>query len=154
MAVTENFEPTLKFILNAEGGYTVDHAGPTQMGLTLRLMKALRLDLDHDGDVDGADVRLVTVDVVRQAFKKEFWDRVGADKLPAGIDLQAADFAYNAGPMAASQMLYNPLDPILIRERRIAFYESLCKRNPAKYAKYRHGWINRAMGAYEAAMRL
>jgi lysozyme family protein len=149
----ENFEPTLTFILKAEGGYTVDHAGATQMGVTIRLIRALKLDLDHDGDTDNDDVKLVDADVVRRVFRKEFWDRIGADKLPPGIDLQAADFAYNAGPLAATKILYNNCDPILYRERRIAFYERLCVRDSKKYGKYLRGWTNRAMAAYEAAMK-
>jgi len=152
--VKENFEATLKFVLEAEGGYTVDHAGATQMGITIGLMKALKLDLDGDGDTDADDVKLVNADTVRQIFRKEFWNRVNADNLPGSIDLQAADFAYNAGPIAAANILYGNLDPALYRERRIAFYESLCARNPGKYLKYRNGWINRAMAAYEAAVQL
>jgi lysozyme family protein len=150
----ENFEPTLTFILKAEGGYTVDHAGATQMGVTIGLMRALKLDLNYDGNIDEHDVKLVNADVVRDVFKKEYWRRVKADSLPAGVDLQAADFAYNAGPMAATTILYGSVDPVLYRERRIAFYERLCKRNPSKYSKYLRGWINRAMAAYDAAVKL
>ena len=150
----ENFEPTLRFILKAEGGRGNDTGGPTNHGLTLKLMKALRLDLDHDGDVDEADLILVDASVVEAAFRKEFWSRVGADNFPAGLDLQAADFAYNAGPLAAANIMYGNPDLVLYRERRIAFYDRLCTRNPAKYEKYRHGWTNRAMAAYEAAVKL
>lgn len=150
----ENFEATLKFILEAEGGYTVDHAGATQMGLTIGLMKALKLDLDGDGDVDADDVKLVTADTVRQVFRKEFWNRVKADALPAGLDLQAADFAYNAGPRAATTIMYGSPNLVFYRERRIAFYEALCTRNPKKYLKFRDGWLTRAMDAYEAAVKL
>jgi lysozyme family protein len=151
----QNLEASFLFTLKAEGGYCVDHAGATKCGVTIGMMKVLKMDLDHDGDIDDADVRLVDADIARKVFRKEFWDRIGADNLPAGIDLQAADFAYNAGPMAATTMLRgNTPDLATYRQRRIAFYEGLCMRNPDKYEKYRKGWLSRAEQAYREAMKL
>ncbi len=149
----ENFEPTVRFILKEEGGYVTDHAGATNMGLTVGLMRALNLDLDQDGDVDEKDVRLVDADLVRSVIRTRFWEPLGGDALPAGIDLVACDFAYNAGPGAAKRLLPQA-DPAVLTLDRQLHYWKLREANPAKYAKYFDGWIGRSLRAWQKAREL
>jgi lysozyme family protein len=149
----KNFEPTLKFILREEGGYTVDHAGATQMGLTIGLMQKLGLDLDHDGDVDEADVKLVDADLVRRVFREQFWGPVGADILASGLDMVAADFCYNAGPQRAKCLLVHQ-DIRDYTLRRMQYYQALAEKNPQKYGKYLKGWLLRALKAWQAGVDL
>jgi lysozyme family protein len=78
--------------LKATGGVT------SKWGITLSTARRLGLDLDGDGDVDIDDLGLVTEEVVEDVFRKIAWDAVGADDLPGGIDLIAADIAYNSFP--------------------------------------------------------
>ena len=50
-------------IIAREGGYVndpYDPGGATKFGVTIHTMRALGLDLDDSGDVDAADVRLLT----------------------------------------------------------------------------------------------
>jgi lysozyme family protein len=149
----DNFEATVRFILNEEGGYVVDHAGATKMGLTIGLMKALKLDLDHDGDVDADDVKLVDAELARKVFREYFWTPLGGDGLPPGLDLIACDFAYNAGPQKAKNLLVNK-DIAVYTLRRQLYYRKLREENPAKYAKYFDGWISRTLRAWLKALEL
>jgi len=149
----DNFEPTIEFILKEEGGYVVDHAGATKMGLTIGLMKALGLDLDHDGDVDAGDVKLVDRAVVLRVFRGQFWNQIGADDLPAGIDLIACDFGYNAGPKAATSLLIYD-DIAVYTLRRQMYYWNLRCKNPRKYKDDFDGWIGRSLRAWQRASEL
>lgn len=141
----DNFDLILRWILEAEGGFAnseYDSGGPTQYGLSLRLMKMLKMDLDNDGDVDINDVRLVNVDIVRAVFIKEFWSKIDGDNLPGGIDLQAADFAFTSGPgRAKSLLIYKNNDTFFAW--RIRFYYAISRtgKNKANWG----GWASRAV---------
>lgn len=96
------FERRLRFVLLKEGGF-VDHradpGGATNHGISLRyaVSKGRVLDLDHDGDVDAADIRLITPAVAADLYRKDFWRPVRGDELPAPLDLVLFDAAVNCG---------------------------------------------------------
>lgn len=87
-----------------EGGY-VDHpddpGGATNMGITIHTMKALKLDLDNDGDIDKDDVRQVTKKVASNIYKKNYWEPIEGDRAPSGLDAVLLDAAVNSGPRAS-----------------------------------------------------
>lgn len=100
-----NFARSLKAVLVHEGGY-VDHprdpGGATNLGITIGTAKANRMDLDGDGDVDKADVRLIKPADAGPVYKARYWDAVRGDDLPAGVDYAIFDFAVNSGPARAA----------------------------------------------------
>lgn len=103
-----NFERALALVLKHEGGY-VDHprdpGGATNLGITIGTAKANRLDLDRDGDVDKADVRLITPATAAPVYKAKYWDAVRGDELPSGLDYAVFDFAVNSGVSRAAIFL-------------------------------------------------
>ena len=62
-------------------------------------------DIDGDGDVDKADIVLVTPELASRVYRGWFWRDVRGDDLPAGIDLATFDFAVNSGPGRATRFL-------------------------------------------------
>ena len=88
-------------ILQREGGY-VDHVddkgGATNHGMSLRYISGIGLDLDGDGDVDKDDVKLVTLDIARTYYRRDFYFRPHLDALPFELQAQMFDFAINSGP--------------------------------------------------------
>ena len=131
-----------------------DRGGATKMGVTLGLMKRLNLDLDHDGDVDADDVRLVDRAVVEEIYFRVAWDAVRADSLAAGFDIEAADIAFNSFPAKWEQFVREGRAKTIedITARRKEFYRRLAEK-PGQ-AKFLQGWLNRADLAQSLALRL
>lgn len=51
------------------------------------------------------DIKNLTLARAKMLFRRDFWDRVNADKLVDGAAYQLADFAYNSGPETAVRYL-------------------------------------------------
>lgn len=168
----ERFERCLKALLRHEGGY-VDHprdpGGATNLGITIGTARAYRLDLDHDGDVDKNDVRLLTAESAAPVYRDGYWLACSCDKLPAGVDYMVFDLAVNSGTARAKRYLQEcvgavadgqigpktlaavariPTDTLIHRlsSRRDAFYRSL-----GTFPTFGKGWIRRLTEVTETA---
>lgn len=94
-----NWQYCLETILHHEGGYVnhpKDPGGETNLGVTKRVYE------EFGGTKDMKDL---TVEDVEPIYKKNYWDRVKGDDLPAGLDLCVFDFGVNAGTGRAAKYL-------------------------------------------------
>ena len=94
-----NWIKCLETILHHEGGYVnhpKDPGGETNLGVTKRVYE------DFGGTKDMKDL---TREDVEPIYKKNYWDRVKGDELPAGLDLCVFDFGVNAGTGRAAKYL-------------------------------------------------
>jgi lysozyme family protein len=92
-----------KDIVTREGGFVNDRddpGGATNHGVTIHTMRRLGLDLDRDGDVDAADVRLLSLDAAQEIFETEYFKRPGIDHLPDCVQASVFDMYVNAGSWA------------------------------------------------------
>lgn len=90
-------------ILVHEGGYVNDPddpGGPTKHGVTIGTMRRLGLDLNKDGTVDVADVKLVTEDLAAQVFKRHYFYGPKIDQLPESVQAAVYDMYVNSGSNA------------------------------------------------------
>lgn len=104
------FAAAMRFVLRFEGGF-VDHpadpGGATNHGVSLRFARSLGrlVDLDRDGDVDAADIRLVTPEFAAGIYHAQFWFPVRGADLPPALAVTAFDAAINCGAPRAARWL-------------------------------------------------
>ena len=99
----ENWTKSLEAILHHEGGYVnhpKDPGGMTNLGVTKRVYE------EWVGyAVSENTMQNLTNEDVSPIYKKNYWDRVKGDQLPAGLDLCVFDFGVNAGTGRAAKYL-------------------------------------------------
>lgn len=103
-----NLEQALRLVLAHEGGYVnhpQDPGGATNKGVTQRVYDAYR----QRKGLGAQSVRGITADEVADIYKRQYWDAVKGDDLPAGLDYAVFDYAVNSGPRRAIQDLQREL---------------------------------------------
>ena len=94
-----NFDQALAIVLKHEGGYVnhpSDPGGETNYGITKRVAQA---------NGYNGDMKTIPMDVVRRIYRKDYWDAIRAEELPADLRLPVFDAAVNSGPKRAIQWL-------------------------------------------------
>lgn len=94
-----SFETSIERILGHEGGLVDnpnDPGGLTQWGISQRSYPKL-------------DIRALTREQAIALYRRDFWDSIGGDTLPAGIGYQLLDFAVNSGCSTALRVLQRAL---------------------------------------------
>ncbi|KMO11313.1 hypothetical protein QR79_30055 [Methylobacterium indicum] len=93
------FERALTLVLKHEGGWVDDPADPggaTNLGVTIGT-----LSLWLGRPATKAEVKALTVATVAPIYRRNYWDAVQGDALPAGLGYALFDFAVNSGPKRA-----------------------------------------------------
>ena len=90
-----NFEACMAEVFKHEGGYVNDPhdpGGETNMGISKR-------------SYPKENIRGMTRARAAQIYRKDFWDKLKCDDLPAGLDLVAFDAGVNSGPARGAKWL-------------------------------------------------
>jgi lysozyme family protein len=98
-----NFELSLKKVIEHEGGYVnhpADPGGMTNLGVTKRVWEEW---VGHP--VDEKEMRSLTVEQVAPLYKRKYWDAIHGDQLPTGLDYCLFDTAINSGVGRASKFI-------------------------------------------------
>ena len=168
----DRFTAALAIILRHEGGFVnhpKDPGGMTNLGITKATLEGWR-----GRPVTEAEMRALTPADVAPIYRKNYWDKVKADELPAGLALCVFDFAVNAGPARAARYLQalvgSPQDGIIgpatvaatrayvaahgekqavetYQDARRAYYRSL-----STFGTFGKGWLNRVAAIETAAL--
>jgi lysozyme family protein len=97
------FDAVASWLLAHEGGFVnhpKDPGGATNMGITIGTLSAWR-----GNRVTVEAVRDLTKDEALRIYRRQYWDAVRADDLPAGLDYAMFDYAVNSGPARAVKEL-------------------------------------------------
>lgn len=158
-AFTERFERAFATLLGIEGGFVddpVDRGGATKYGISLRFLKAegqidedldgyADFDLDMDGDIDGADIRQLTVGDAKSLYKRSFWETLDCESFPQPIGEMLFDQGVSGGNHAVRKLLQRAVNATLragryrtvalkvdgvIGERTRRLFQSMWDRHP------------------------
>lgn len=89
------FEDVFDRLIGHEGGYVndpKDPGGETNWGISKRSYPTV-------------DIKNLSRWAARDIYRRDFWDKVQADKLPDGVAFQLFDFAVNSGMETAVRYL-------------------------------------------------
>jgi len=138
----DNFPVCLREVLKHEGGY-VDHprdpGGATNLGVTIGTLSAWL-----GRPATKAEVKALTVEQVSPIYRKNYWDKMGCDALPKGVDFAVFDPAVNSGPGRARQWYQagrrsDPVETIrAICDARMSFLRRL-----GTFSTFGKGWTRR-----------
>lgn len=109
----QNFAPALTRALVHEGGYAnhpKDPGGATMRGVTQRVYDAYR---ERRGE-PRRPVRQIEDAELKAIYRRQYWDVVKGDALPAGIDYAVFDGAVNSGPEQAVKWLQRALGSVKV----------------------------------------
>ena len=160
------------FILSWEGGFANhpnDRGGATNKGVTIATWKAQGYDKDGDGDIDVADLKLITnQDAINVVMKPHFWDRWKADQITSqSVANIVVDWVWGSGRYGITEVqkllgvttdgivgaktlaALNQREPKMlfaqIKKARVAFIQRIVKRRPSQKV-FEKGWFRRLNG--------
>ena len=165
-----NFPASLALVLQSEGGFVnhkFDPGGMTNLGVTRNVWKDW---VKHE--VDEAEMRALTPELVAPLYKSRYWDACKCDDLPRGVDYAVFDAAVNMGPGRAARLLQAALgvtadgsigratiaaataaDPVELLEAfsqgKEAFYKSL-----STFQTFGKGWLSRVTHVQDSAEQM
>lgn len=166
-----SFDEALRRVLVHEGGYAdhpADPGGATMKGVTQRVYDGWR----RRHGVPPRAVRLIEPGEVAAIYRRQYWDALRADDLPAGIDYALFDAAVNSGPGQAAKWLQRTLGVAAdgqIGEATLAALEGrdaaalvdgLCERRLAMlralrtFPTFGAGWTRRVAEVRAAAQKM
>lgn len=158
-----NFEIAFQRLIGHEGGYSNDRNDPGNWtGGKVGIGKLLGTKFGLAANTyPNLDIKNLTTDQAKLIYKKDWWDKLGADQLHPAIVYQLWDFAINAGKSRAVKELQQvagvPDDGVIgpktiaavkvmevndvllmLAAERLKFYTSL-----STWDRYGKGWTNR-----------
>ena len=166
-----NYDKSLKAVLVHEGGYVNhpdDPGGATNRGITQKVYDAYRQRIG----LGVRSVKLLADDEMKAIYRKQYWETVKGDDLPAGIDYCVFDFGVNSGPSRAIKYLQTALgvDPdgiigqITLRAAEEAdprvIINAICDRRMEflrgleTFGTFGRGWTARVAGVRQMALAL
>ena len=157
------FDEAFKRLIGHEGGYSTDRRDPgnwTGGRVGVGTLKGTKFGLAAN-TYPNLDIKNLTLSQAKAIYKKDWWDKLGADGMHSAIVFQLWDFAINAGKSRAIKELQQavgvPADGVIgpqtlaavnshdlndvilsLTAERLKFYTSL-----STFKTYGKGWTNR-----------
>ena len=165
----QTFQTTLAWLFDAERGlseHPSDPGGITKYGISLRYLKQIKRDINHDGLINRDDILALTKPITSELYYHGFWKKVKADQLPSPIAIALCDGAVNQGKRSSVKCLQRALNIYVdgligpktigaaqsttdhfslladFLARRAHYYHKITRKNP-DFEDFILGWNNR-----------
>jgi lysozyme family protein len=168
-----NFNACLSFTLRCEGGFTVnpdDRGNWTGGAIGVGTLHGTNFGLSAAA-YPHLDLRDLTQAAAAAIYRRDYWQPISGDELPAGPDLMVFDHAVNAGVAASLRLLQAALEVAvdgemgprtLLAARQADANQLVLRLSQAQTAFYeagaatvfRHGLIRRVALRTDAALAL
>ncbi len=164
-------EGSIKYVLDNEGGWTIDDGGWTMWGIVVSDVAAYRNV--PASSITEQDMKNLSVSEATAIYKKQYWDALNLDQVNdqnmatcifdtgvnRGISVSAKYAQRVCNISGATLQVDGKIGPLsLIRINQMnrtifirnyeamemAGYEAILASNPSKYGIYRNGWESRA----------
>lgn len=156
------------FVRSFEGGFVndpLDKGGATNMGVTIATWRKQGYDKDGDGDIDIADLKLMSPADAMAIMKRNYWDRWKADQInDQSIANILVDWVWGSGAYGIKipqRLLGVTVDGVvgpktlaaingrnprelfaLIHDERRQYFERICQNTPTN-RRFLKGWLRR-----------
>lgn len=158
-----------------------DRGGPTKWGVTigrLATIKGVREPKRGSTAFEAlkAELFALSEDEIAEIYRRDYWNAVRGDDLPAGLDYCVADYGLNSGPPRAVKALqklcgnpqtgrmddetireasaYAPAEIIMLfQDERARFLNAIVDGNPSQ-RKFLKGWLARVGDVRRAALAM
>lgn len=103
----QTFDTVMNWVFTHEGGYSSDRADPgnwTGGKVGKGQLKGTKFGISAKA-YPNLDIRNLTKEQARALYKRDYWDKVKGDDLPAGLDYVAYDAAINSGPAQSAKWI-------------------------------------------------
>lgn len=167
----DRFNTFADFVLSWEGGFVnnpADPGGATNKGITLATWQRRGRDLNGDGRIDVADLKLITDDDAKQIMRRYYWDKWKADQIKSqsianilvdwvwgsgtyGITIPQKLLGVSADGVVGPKTLaaINGQDPETLfkalKARREQHFRNIAANNPSSQ-QFLTGWLRRLDG--------
>jgi lysozyme family protein len=172
--MADNFQPCLEWILQAEGGLSMNRADSgnwTGGRVGSGILKGTKFGISA-ASFPNLDIASLTIEQAGAIYRQRYWH----EGLPTGVDLVVFDHAVNAGPSASAKLLQhacgtNPDGAIgpktmaavfavkpaeivqCMSTLRAGFYHGLVARIPGN-AVFLNGWLRRVEATRQRALQM
>jgi len=118
----EKFLSAVKVVLRHEGRFSEnknDAGGATMYGISLRFLKAARMDINLDGDIDINDILALTREDAKAIYKEHWWDRYFYEDISsARIAAKIFSLSINMGAKQAHKIVQSAANSLGYRLSR------------------------------------
>ncbi len=109
MTPQKRFDFAVNVVLKHEGGFSNnpnDPGGATNYGISLRFLKEMGIDVNHDGLININDIKEIHFSDAIDIYKKYFWDKYHYEAINSlAVATKIFDMSVNMGPLQAHRIV-------------------------------------------------